>query len=170
MVRHADGGGATRRAAVVLIAAAVLGLAGISRASAGTIEVTKLTAAEHAFAKSYEALVPTLNRASAALVHAVGNASKDTNTQVATVFGAVARQWATATKPLLALKAPPREATAFASMSRLTRSVEADLRALSQAGSTDNVKQATSAGTHLTRDFNALGAAIRQMKTKLGLP
>jgi hypothetical protein len=166
----AHGGGAIRRRSTVLLAAAALALTGISQASARTIERAKLTSAEHAFAKSYEALVPTLNRASAAVVHAVGNASKDTDAQVATIFGAVARQWATATKPLLALKAPPQETTVFASMSRLTRSVEVDLRSLSQAGSTDNVKEATSAGRHLARDFNALGAAIKQMKTKLGLP
>jgi Flp pilus assembly protein TadB len=154
----------------VLLAAAALAVAGISQASARTVERAKLTAAEHAFAKSYEVLVPTLNKASAAVVHAVGNASKDTNSQVATVFGAVARRWATATGPLLALKAPPQEATVFGSMTRLARAVEADLRSLSQAGSTDNVKEATSAGTHLARDFNALGAAIKQMKKKLGLP
>lgn len=153
----------------MLLVAAALALAGIPQASARTIERVKLTPAEHAFTKSYEALVPTLNRASAAVIHAVGHASKDTDAQVATIFGAVARQWASATKPLLALKAPSREATDFASMNRLAGSVEGDLRALSRAGSTHNVNEGTSAGKHLARDFNTLGVAIKQMKTKLGL-
>jgi hypothetical protein len=54
-------------------------------------------------------------------------------------------------------------------MTRLARSIEGDLRSLSQAGSTHSVKEGTSAGKRLARDFDALGAAIKQMKTKLGL-
>lgn len=148
----------------------VLGALTVLVVAAGSAAAATLSPAEQAFKTAYVKLVPTLNRASTALVHAVDNSGHDTDAQVVTVFSGVAGQWATATKPLLALHAPTPEAQIFAGISRGARSVEADLLAVAQSGRTHSVKAAKAAGTHLALDFNALAKQVKLMKGKLGLP
>jgi hypothetical protein len=151
----------------------VAALASLAIATATGAEAAahaKLSGAERAFAKAYTALVPSLNKASDAIVHAVANAGKYTDAQVVTVFTALARQWSTATKPLVALKAPPPDRALFAAVTRYVPALERDLLATAQSGRTHNLKAATRAGQHIARDFNGLGAAVRPLKKKLGLP
>ena len=146
-----------------------LAVLSVSAIAAGTAAAATLSPAERAFVKVYEKLVPTLNRASSALVRAVDGAGKDSDPQLVTIFTGVAHQWATATKPLLALHAPVPEAKIFATASRYARSVEADLLAVVQSGRSSSVSAAKAAGTRLALDFNTLAAEIRQLKAKLGL-
>ena len=155
-------------AAASLAVAAALALA--AGASAATARAVKLTPAEQAFVTRYKALVPTLNKASGAVINAADNSSKDTDAQVVKVFTAVAKQWASATKPLLALKAPSPVASIFAAMTREVPLIEADLLTIANTGRTHNVSAAKQAGRKLALHFNALGAAVGQMKKKLGLP
>jgi hypothetical protein len=154
-----------------------VGLRGVSIAvlsvlvvAAGSAAAATLSPAEQAFKTAYVKLVPTLNKASAALVHAVDGSSHDTDAQVVTVYSGVARQWATATKPLLALHAPAQEAQIFAAISRGSRAVEADLLSVAQAGRTHSVPAAKAAGTLLALDFNGIAKQVKLMKAKLGLP
>jgi hypothetical protein len=155
-------------AAVSLAAVAALALA--SAALAGTARAVKLTPAEQAFVKQYKALIPTLDKASAAVISDVKHAGNDTDAQIVTVFTAAAKQWASATKPLLALKAPSQVASIFASMTGEVPLVEADLLRIANTGRTHSASAATKAGRKLAVDFNALGVAVNQMKKKLGLP
>jgi hypothetical protein len=145
---------------------AVLSAAAIS---AGSATAATLSPAEQAFKTAYEKLVPTLNRASSALVHAVDGSVHDTDAQVVTIFTGVARQWATATKPLLALHAPAPEAQIFAAVSSDSRAVETDLLAIVKSGRTQSVPAAKAAGTRIALDFNALARKIKLLKAKLGL-
>jgi hypothetical protein len=150
--------------AVTLAVVSVLVLA------AGSAAAATLSPAEQAFKTSYVKLVPALNKASTALVHAVDGSSGDTDAQVVRIFAGVAHQWATATKPLLALHAPAPEAKIFAAASRRARAVEADLLAVAQSGRTHSVSAAKAAATLLALDFNALAKQIKLLKGKLGLP
>ena len=153
------------------VAVAVLvALAVASSASAAATQNTKLSSAERAFKKAYVALVPNLNSASAAIITAVRNAGKDTDAQVVTIFTRLARRWTTATRPLLALKAPAPDAGLFAAVTTRVPKVEADLLATAQAGRTHSVSAGRTAGEHLATDFNALGVAVKALKTRLGLP
>jgi len=154
-------------AASIAVAAA---LAWASAAGAATTRAVKLTPAERAFVKQYKALIPALDKASAAVISDVKHAGNDTDAQIATVFTAVARQWASATKPLLALEAPSPVASIFASMKAEVPLVEADLLRIANTGRTHNAGAATKAGRKLAVDFNALGADVSQLKRKLGLP
>ena len=138
--------------------------------AAGSAAAATLSPAEQAFKTAYVKLVPTLNKASAALVHAVDASGHETDAQLVTAFSGVARQWATATKPLLALHAPAPEAQIFAGISRRSRSVETDLLAVAQSGRTHSVKAAKTAGTLLVLDFNALAKQVKLIKAKLALP
>ena len=155
-------------AAASLAVVAALALA--SAASAGTTRAVKLTPAEQAFVKQYKPLIPTLNKASAAVISAVKNAGNDTDAKIVTVFTAVAKQWASATKPLLALKAPSPVASIFATITGEVPKVEADLLTIANTGRTHSVSAATKAGRKIAVDFDALGVAVSQMKKKLGLP
>jgi hypothetical protein len=160
-------GGHRRLAACML--ALLVALATVSGASANSRDHATLTTAEHAFAKAYTALVPRLNKASDAIVFAVSNAGKDTDAQIVTVFTNLAKKWTTATRPLLALKAPAADASLFAAVTHYVPVLEADLLATAQAGRTHNAKAGTQAGRHIARDFNGLGAAVKVLKHKLGL-
>ena len=150
--------------------AITLALLSVCMLAAGSAAAATLSPAEQAFKTAYVKLVPALNRASSAVVHAVNGSAHDTDAQVVTIFGAVARQWGTATKPLLALHAPAPEATIFAAAVRDVRALKVDLLAIVQSGRTHSVKVAKAAGTLLALNFNALGREIKQLKTKLGLP
>lgn len=150
--------------------AVALAVLSVLLVAAGSAAAATLSPAEQAFKTAYVKLVPALNKASAAVVHAVDGSSHDTDAQVVTVFGNVARQWATATKPLLALHAPAPEARIFAAASHGSRAVEADLLACVQSGRTHSAKAAKAAGTLLALDFNALARQIKLLKGKLGLP
>lgn len=163
------GGHSWRRRFAAGALAALVGLAIGTAAGADAAEHTKLSCAERAFAKAYMALVPSLNKASDAVIHAVANAGKYTDAQVVTVFTSLAGQWSTATKPLLALKAAPPDRGLFAAVTRWVPAVKRDLLATAQAGRTHNLKAATQAGQHIARDFTALSAAVKVLKKKLGL-
>ena len=158
-----------RRAAAASLAS-LAALAVASSASAGTLRRVTLTPAEHVFLKQYKALIPNLDRASSAVISAVKHAGNDTDAQVVTIFTAVAKQWASATKPLFALSAPAPVASIFATITREVPRVEADLLTIANTGRTHNGKAATKAGGKIAIDFNALGVAVNQMKKKLGLP
>jgi len=147
----------------------MLAVLSVAVISAGSAAGATLSPAEQAFKTAYEKLVPTLNKASSALVHAVDGAGHDTDAQLVTIFTGVARQWATATKPLLALHAPAPEAQIFAAVSRDSRAVGADLLAIARAGRTNSVPAAKAAGTRIALDFNALARQIQLLKAKLGL-
>jgi hypothetical protein len=168
--RRIGGGHGWRRRFAAGALAALVGLAITTAGGAHAAEHAKLSGAERAFAKAYTALVPNLNKASDAVIHAVASAGKYTDAQVVTVFTALARQWSTATAPLLALKAPPPDRGLFAAVARHVPALERDLLATAQAGRTHNLKAGTQAGQNIARDFNALGAAVKVLKTKLGLP
>ena len=71
-------GGRRRVGAGALAAMVVLALASGAGAT-GPAEHAKLSGAERAFAKAYTALVPSLNKASDAVIHAVANAGKYTD-------------------------------------------------------------------------------------------
>jgi hypothetical protein len=157
-----------RLAAGSLAVLAALALA--AGASGATLAAVKLTAPEQAFVQQYKKLVPNLDKASDAVITAVHKSSTYTDSQVGTVFAAVAKQWASATAPLLKLKPPSQVATIFATMTRDTPLVEADLLAASHAGATSNAAAGRRAGSKLAADFNALGVAVGQLKKKLGLP
>ena len=159
-----------RRARQVRWRVVALALLSVSILAAGSAAAATLSPAAQAFKTAYVKLVPALNKASNAVVHAVDGSSHDTDAQVVTVFAGVARQWATATKPLFTLHAPAAEATIFAIALRDSRGVEADLLAIVQSGRTHSVKVAKAAGTLLALDFNGLGREIKLLKTKLGLP
>jgi hypothetical protein len=169
-IEQCIGGTRSRRRRFAAGAVAAIAVVSIATAGADAAAHAKLSVAERAFAKAYTALVPSLNRASGAIVHAVANAGKYTDAQVVTVFTALARQWKTATRPLLALKAPPPDRALFAAVTRYVPALERDLLATAQTGRTHNLKAATQAGQHIARDFNGLGAAVKPLKTKLGLP
>ena len=130
----------------------------------------KLTPAEVAFVKQYERLIPSLDRASAALVTAVNDASKFSNAQVVSVFTAVARQWASATRPLLALAVPAQVASILAVIAREAPAVEGDLLAAANSGRSQNGSAAKAAGLKLALDYNRLVAADAKLKLKLSLP
>ncbi len=149
---------------------AVAALALATGASAATVRAVNLTPAEKTFVKQYKALIPTLDKASGAVISAVNNSSKDTDAQVVKIFTAVAKQWGTATKPLLALTAPSPVAAIFATMTREVPLVQADLLTIANSGRTHNFSAAKRAGHKLAVDFNTLGGAVTQMKQKLGLP
>jgi hypothetical protein len=161
---------AQRRARLVGFRGVTLAVLAVVALTAGSAAAATLSPAELAFKTAYEKLVPTLNKASSALVHAVDGSSHATDAQVVTIFTGVARQWASATKPLLALHAPAREAQIFTAVARDSRAVEADLLAVAQSGRTNSVSAAKAAGTLLALDFNALARQIKLMKAKLGLP
>ena len=162
----------TRRARSLAAAslAAVAALALATGASAGTVRAVNLTPAEQAFVKQYKVLIPALDKASTAVINAVKNAGSDSDAQVVTVFTAVAKHWASATKPLLALTAPSPVAAIFATITAEVPRVEADLLRIANTGRTHNVSAATKAGRKIAIDFNALGVAVGQLKKKLGLP
>jgi hypothetical protein len=155
-------------AAASLAVVAALALA--AGASAGTVGRVTLTPAEQVFVKQYKVLIPNLDKASSAVISAVKNAGNDTDAQVVTVFTAVAKQWASATKPLFALSAPSPVASIFATITGEVPRVEADLLAIANTGRTHNGSAATKAGRKIAVDFNALGVAVNQLKKKLGLP
>ena len=161
---------ARRRARPVGWRAFTLVLLSVSMLAAASAAAATLSPAEQGFKTAYVKLVPALNRASAAVVHAVGGSAHDTDAQVVTIFGGVARQWAAATKPLYALDAPTPEAKIFAAAVRQSRAVEADLLAIVTSGRTHSVKVAKAAGTLLAVNFNTLGREVKLLKTKLGLP
>ena len=50
------------------------------------------------------------------------------------------------------------------------RDVTARQLATAQAGRTHNANAGTQGGRHIARDFNGLGAAVKVLKHKLGLP
>ena len=156
-----------RLAAGSLAAVAALAVAG--GASGATLRAVKLTAPEQAFVKQYKKLVPNLDKASAAVFNAVNKSSSDTDAQIWVVFTAAAKQWASATAPLAALKAPSPVAAIFAKMTREVPAVEADLLAVAHAGSTSNATAGRKAGSKLVVDFDALAAATTQLGKKLGL-
>ncbi len=161
---------AKQRGRWVGLTGATLAVLSVLVVASGSAAAATLSPAERAFKTAYVKLVPALNKASSALVHAVDGSGHDTDAQVVTVFSGVARQWATATKPLLALHAPAREAQIFVAASRGTRAVEADLLAVAQSGRTHSVSAAKASGTLLALDFNALVRQIKLLKAKLGLP
>ena len=138
--------------------------------AAASAAAATLSPAEQAFKSAYVKLVPALNRASNAVIAAVHGSGHDTDAQLVTVFARVARQWATATKPLSSLHAPAAEKKIFTAALGDSRAVEADLLAIVQSGRTHSVKEAKAAGTLLAVDFNALGREIKLLKAKLGLP
>jgi hypothetical protein len=74
--------------AASLVVVAALALA--ASASARTVGRVTLTPAENAFVKHYKVLIPTLDKASAAVISAVKNAGNDTDAQVVKVFTALA--------------------------------------------------------------------------------
>jgi hypothetical protein len=150
--------------------AVVAALALASAASAGTVHAVKLTPAEQAFVKQYKALIPSLDKASSAVISAVKHAGNDSDAQVVTIFTAVAKQWASATKPLFSLKAPSQVASIFAAITGQVPKVEADLLRIANSGRTHNVDAATKAGHKIATDFNALVVAVNKMKKKLHLP
>ena len=155
-------------AAASLAVVAALALA--SAASAGTERAVTLTPAEQAFVKQYKTLIPALDKASAALISAVKHAGNDTDAQIVTMFTAVAKQWASATKPLLRLQAPSPVASIFATITAEVPKVEADLLTIANAGRTHSGSAATKAGRRIAIDFNTLGAAVAKLKKKLALP
>ena len=150
--------------------AITLALLSVCMFAAGSAAAATLSPAEKTFKTAYVKLVPSLNRASSAVVHAVDGSAKDTDANVVTIFGGVAREWASATNPLIALYAPAPEAKIFAAVLSDARAVETDLVAIVKSGRTHSVKLAKAAGTLLALNFNALAAEVKQMKTKLGLP
>jgi hypothetical protein len=164
------GCGRLRALAAALLAAAALAAIAASGASAGAVRAAKLTPAEQVFVKQYKLLIPKLDRASAALVDAVNDASKLSDAQVTAVFTSVAKQWTSATRPLFALKAPPQVAAIFKSIRTEVPAVEADLLAAAHAGATHDGAAARSAGKKLALDFNRLGAAIAALKKALPVP
>ena len=168
--RDTCGAAGRRRRWSAVALAGLVALAVASGATAGATQNTKLSSAERAFVKAYVALVPNLNKASTAIITAVRNAGKDTDAQVVTIFTRLARRWTTATRPLLALKAPAPDAGLFAAVTTRVPKVEADLLATAQAGRTHSVSAGRTAGEHLATDFNALGVAVKALKTRLGLP
>lgn len=161
-------GGRRRVGAGALAAMVVLALASGAGAT-GPAEHAKRSGAERAFATAYTALVPRLNAASGAVLHALANAGKETDAQIVTVFTAVAKQWHKATRPLLALRAPAPETRLFAAVTRQVPALESDLLAAAQAGRTHDLQAATAAGRHIVLNFNALAAAVKALKKKLGL-
>ena len=164
-------GDRTYRAGALIAALLVAGGAALAIASGATAAThPQLSSAERAFVKAYVPLVPNLNKASAAIVRSVSNAGKDTDAQIVSVFTGLARQWAAATKPLLALKPPAPDAALFAAITRRVPAVEADLLATAHAGRVHSAPAGTSAGRQLALYFNALGAAVQRLKKKLGLP
>jgi hypothetical protein len=162
-----------RRAALAGFAASAaltLALVAAPAATATGMPAPKLTAAEKVFVKQYERLIPALDKASAALVTAVNDASKFSNAQVASVFTAVAKQWASATKPLLALAVPSQVASIVAVIAREVPAVEAELLAAAHSGRSQNGSAAKAAGLTLALDYNRLLAAVAKLKRKLSLP
>jgi hypothetical protein len=159
----------SRNTAVAWIAG-VLMLAVTSPIAKGATPHVPLSSAERAFVKSYVALVPNLNKASAAVVTAVSNAAKDTDAQVVSVFTGVAGQWSRATRPLLKLKAPDPDTALFEAVTRRVPAVETDLLATAQAGRRHSVAAGRAAGRQLALDFNALGVAVGALKKRFGLP
>jgi hypothetical protein len=160
----------TTLASVAAAAALTLALVAAPAATAAGRPPLKLTAAEKVFVKQYERLIPALDRASAALVKAVDDASKFSNAQVASVFTAVAKQWASATKPLLGLAVPAQVASIVAVIALEVPSVEADLLAAADSGRSENGSAARAAGLKLALDYNKLLAAVAKLKLKLSLP
>jgi hypothetical protein len=156
-----------RLVAGALAAAATFAVA--AGASGATLRAVTLTAPEKAFLLQYKKLVPNLDKASGAVISAVNKSSSDTDAQIGTVFKAAAKQWASATAPLAKLKAPPPVAAIFATVTRETPAVEADLLAVAHAGSTGNATAGKQAGAKLEADFDALAAAVTKLGTKLGL-
>jgi hypothetical protein len=153
---------------VVLIVAAAAAIAGGVAGAAP--RHARLSGAEREFVRSYEALVPNLNRVSAAIVTAVRSAGKQTDARIVTVFSSLAGNWTAATKPLLALHAPAPEAGVFAAVTARVPAIETDLLATAQAGRTHSATAAATAARNLVRDFNALGTAVLALKKRLGLP
>jgi len=158
-----------RRRGSVLFRLVTLTFLSVGLIAAAGASAVALSPAERAFSSAYEKLVPTLNRASAALVGAVNGSGHDTDAQIVTIFTGVARQWASATRPLLALRAPAPEAPIFAVVSRYARAVKADLLAVAQSGRTHSVPAAKAGGTRLALDFNALAREVKLLKAELGL-
>jgi len=159
-----------RRLAALAVAAALTLTVAAAPAAAANARITKLTAAEQVFVKRYKRLIPALDKASAAVVAAVDDASKFSNAQVASVFTAVAKRWASATKPLLELAVPPQVTSIFKTIAREVPAVEADLLAVANSGRTQSGSAAKAAGRELALNFNALGAAVAKLKLKLSLP
>lgn len=149
--------------------AAIVGLAMASGAWANSAEHAKLSNAERAFAKSYAALLPGLQKTSGSVLKAISNAGKDTDVEVVTLFTGLAKQWSIGTKRLVALKAPAPEAGLFAAVTRYVRAVEGDLLAVAQSGRTHSTAAAALATKHMQRDFTGFGAAVIALEKKLGL-
>jgi len=155
----------SRRAVAVLAGAVALAAPGLGIAASAP----RLSAAEERFARAYEALVPTLNSTSNAVVRAYGDASRYTDAQVAVVFGGLASRWTRVTRPLLALRAPAAESALWRAVTTRVPLVEADLAAIAKAGRTHSASLGRSAGASLERDFNGLGVAVRRLRRRLGL-
>jgi len=149
--------------------AAVAALAVAAGASGATPRAVTLTGSEKAFVKQYKKLVPNLDKASSAVINGVEKSSGYSYAQIATVFAAAAKQWASATAPLAGLKAPSPVAATFAKVTRETPVIEADLLAVAHAGSTRDATAGRKAGSKLEVDFDALAAAVTQLGKKLGL-
>jgi len=160
----------SRRTQLAALAAALALTVAAVPAAAMSVRATKLTTAEQVFVKQYKRLIPALDKASAAVVTAVNDSSKFSNAQVVSVFTAVAKQWASATKPLLALAVPPQVSSIFKTIARDVPAVEADLLAAANSGRTQNGSAAKVAGRELALNFNALDAAVAKLKLKLKLP
>jgi hypothetical protein len=157
------------RRLVAAALAAVAALAFAAGASGATLRAATLTAPEKAFVTQYKKLIPTLNKASDAVISAVNKSGSDTDAQIGTAFTAAAKQWASATAPLAKLKAPSAFAASFAKLTRETPAVEADLLAVARAGSASNATAGKKAGSKLVADFTALATDVDQFGKKIGL-
>lgn len=165
-----EGRAGRRRTAAIAVLAAAAAVVPASGALAAPPRADRLTRAEQAFARRYRLLIPALDRASAALLSAVGDSSHYTNAQIVTVFTAVAREWESATRPLLKLAVPPQVSSTLMTVKREVPAVEGDLLAAANSGRTQSKAAATAAGRKLAIDYHVLGVAIGQLKRKLSLP
>jgi len=160
----------SRRTQLAALAAALALTVAAVPAAAMSVRATKLTTAEQVFVKQYKRLIPALDKASAAVVTAVNDSSKFSNAQVVSVFTAVAKQWASATKPLLALAVPPQVSSIFRRSPAMCRRSRPTCWRRPTAGRTQNGSAAKVAGRELALNFNALDAAVAKLKLKLKLP
>ena len=151
----------SRRAAVLVAIGCAL--------AAPAAAAAALTPAEQAFKRAYVKLTPAFSKAATAVTRDLAGAAKHTDPQLVTIFTACARQWATATRPLLALRAPAQEAALYAAIAKRARAVESDLLDVVAAGRTNSVPGAKTAGTRLVNDFTTLHIDVIHLALQLGI-
>jgi hypothetical protein len=138
-------------------------------AGCGGGSASSTSPATAAFKAGYEKVRGPLNETGKAVANELMQVSQQTDQQIASAFGGLARRFHARLAGLDALKPPASMASAFAAATYAANRVDVDLRSISTAASRHSSHSAAKATSALGRDITAMKVAAGMIKHDLGL-